>query len=103
MNKIREALFGEIVEMLIVSGAEGGTYTMLEKTQRGVTYLLCDQSDRLDGVMSVQVYAIPSKDDFISDVRNYLGEGTFDVHADDTNEAVWEVLNRYEIVNFDNN
>lgn len=111
MDKTDATLFDEIVEMLIMSGAEEGSYTFLEKTQRGVTYLLCDCSDRaygaipsmIDGIMAYTVYAIPSKDDFIFRLRDRLGEETFDVFDADVNEAIWEVLNRYEIVNFDDN
>lgn len=103
MDKTDATLFDEIVEMLIMSGAEEGSYTFLEKTQRGVTYLLCDCSDRAYGEIGMQVYAIPSKDDFIFRLRDRLGEETFDVFDDDVNEAIWEVLNRYEIVNFDDN
>lgn len=105
MDKTDATLFDEIVNTLIMAGAEGGTYALVEKTQRGVTYLLCDQSDRVEGLglVGVQVYAIPSKDDFILKLRDRLGEETFDVYDEDVNEAVWEVLNRYEIVNFDDN
>lgn len=98
MNK-----FDEIVEMLIMAGAEGGDYTFLEKTQRGVTYLFCDLSDPMSGIVNIAVYAIPSKDDFILKLRDRLGEETFDIFDDDVNEAIWEVLNRFEIVNFDDN
>jgi hypothetical protein len=76
-------------------------FTLLEKQKRGVTYLLCDLSDRMEGVVNITVYAVPSKDDFITDLRDKLGEEHFDVNDGDVQEAAWEVLNRYEIVNFD--
>jgi hypothetical protein len=57
----------------------------------------------MEGLINMQVYAIPSKDDFILKLRDLLGEETFDVWDEDVVEAVWERLNHYEVVNFDDN
>jgi hypothetical protein len=100
MSKSKD-LFDSIIDALVHEGAEGGTYTLSSKEKKGVTYLLMDASDRAFGDMNVQVYAIDSADEFITKLRDKLGEEEIDPWDDDVNAAVWEVLNRYEVVHFD--
>jgi hypothetical protein len=100
MSNTKE-MFDELIGALINEGAEGGTFSLFEKEQKGVTYLLCDSSDRAFGDLNMMLYAVPSKDEFITKLRDLLGEETLDVWDNDVQEAAWEVLGRYEVVHFD--
>lgn len=98
--------FDNIIEGLVMAGAEGGTYSLLSKEVAGVTYLHVDASDRMDGTVDVTLYTIPSKADFVTRVRDLLGEeinefdGIIDPHDDNHNTAIWDVLARYLTITF---
>lgn len=95
-------LFDELSDALVNALAEGGSSTLLVKDgRRGECYFLHDACDRMDGVVDVTVYHITSKSEFMHRLRERISEEEIDVWDEDVHEAVWEILERYKLVNFD--
>jgi hypothetical protein len=92
--------FDELIQALCEAGAEGGTFTLLMEEKRGTTHLLLDMSDRCEGICNIDVYVVPSKDEYIYKLCDRLGEEDLDVYDDDVQEAAWEVLERFKTITF---
>lgn len=105
MTKIQK--FDKLIEALAWAGAEDGSYNLLEKRTKGVTYLLVHSSDRGTDE-AFHVYAVNDREQFIDDVLDELDalgvtDVEFEVGAEgELIEAAWDVLSaRHTVVLFD--
>lgn len=99
MRETDQDLFDSLMEALELGFAESGVSSMRSSDGKQGTCILY-QVDDVD-YYEAQVFLIPDKEDFINRLRDRLGEETFDVHDDDTQEVVWEEIQRFKVGDFD--
>lgn len=105
---MKNDVFDRLVQSLQEAGANGGMFALHCKNTPTRTYLLLDSLDRVYGGGNIAVYQIADKEAFLNciyailDARDGETRMALDVHAEQTHDAVWEVLSRYHtVVEFD--
>lgn len=93
-------LFDNIINQLVFDQGSVDVGMLVKDSPKG-TFIVLDQSDRLEGDVNVRVYKIEDKAMFINRLQDRLGEENIDPTDEDTVNVIWEELNRHIEVEFD--